>query len=318
MPARCGVAIEVPWKNAQHGGESRSVATGWLRAEHVRARGHDVRLHPEVDVSRAAAREPGQVVAVSQVLDVAADEWMVKVSPVLPAPEDSAIALRHHHARNRGLCRRPVLAHRDRRTRRRCSTMIDAHRTCGLRVADLHRERAVAAVDQAISPVRLPPPSQYVPRFAVMSTRGAGPTRPKFADSSRIRHGDRVVRHVDADVVAHGHGTGRQRSRRHDPATRSCTKPGPSFPAATAETMPAWSRSSTASLVDPSHLASDVRSLPGPPPRLMFATSKPSLYAPSSAFRMSSERASSTSCREDVEVAEQRCGSDARRIRRRL
>ena len=72
-----------------------------------------------------------------------------------------------------------------------------------------------------------------------------------------------------------------------DPGDSAVKNPGPLFPAATATTMPASSRLSTA-IVRRSWMPF------APPPRLMFATSKPSSNAASSAFRMSSERALAT------------------------
>ena len=77
-------------------------------------------------------------------------------------------------------------------------------------------------------------------------------------------------------------------ARAADPGDSTVKWPGPEFPAATAKTMFASSRLSTA-MVNRSWKPWD------PPPRLMLPTSKPSAYAASIALRMSSERALSTS-----------------------
>ena len=63
-PATCGVAIDVPWKNAQHDGVVCTHVHARLRAEDVHARSDHVRLDAELHIGRSHAGEAGHDVVV--------------------------------------------------------------------------------------------------------------------------------------------------------------------------------------------------------------------------------------------------------------
>ena len=111
-PETCGVAIDVPWKNAQHDGRRLLASPCWLRTQDVHAGRDHVRLDAELHVRGPSLEKAAMMLsfAGAEVVEVAA---IVVGTPSIVL-QHQAVLEPDHVGRDRRLVRRAVRGHRGR------------------------------------------------------------------------------------------------------------------------------------------------------------------------------------------------------------